>query len=50
MVSTIWEIIMERWTVSFRRDGNYIDAQKFELCLTKDLMNNDLIRLLGYIQ
>lgn len=35
---------------SFRRDGNYTEAQKFELYFTKDSMNNDLIRLLGYVQ
>lgn len=33
----------------FRRDDNNIEAQKFKLYITKDYMNNDLIRLLGYI-
>lgn len=48
MVSTVWEIMVEWWTISFRRDDN-IEAQKFELYITKDYMNNDLIRLLGYV-
>lgn len=47
---TIWEIMIEWRTVSFRRNDNYTYSQKCELCITKDFMNNDLIRLLGYIQ
>ena len=36
--------------VSFRKDDNYIEAQNFELNITEDYMNNDLIRLPGYRQ
>ena len=41
---------MESCTVSFRRDGHYIEVQKSELNITGDYMNNDLIRLPGYRQ